>query len=69
MKRTLQVSIVKKPKDTAEPDPDDDIEFDNKVLIASAAVSNVIRQAGKAVLSYVAADTLRQVIVKSMTKK
>lgn len=67
MKRTLQVSVVKKPKDdVAESSDEDDLET---LLVYSAAVANIVRQIGYAALAYVAADTVRQVIVASATRE
>lgn len=68
MKRTLQVSVVKKPKNAVD-EPEDETEVHETVLVASAAIENVVRQIGYAVAGYVVLDTLRQVIVASATNK
>ncbi len=66
-KRVLQVKMVKNEKE--EPtSPDDPDNFYKKAAFIGDYLENAFGSIGKAVLIYIAADTVRQVMVAKASK-
>lgn len=68
MRRHLQVKLVKDSKNpTSEASPEEEMII--KFAYANKMAHDLAGQIAKAVVSYVAIDTLRQVIIARATKK
>lgn len=66
--RTLQVKMVKTPKET-QPVSVQEISLEGKVAIIGHYAERALKKAGQIAISYVVVDTLRQVIVAKALKR
>lgn len=65
--RALQVKMVKTEKETTtQPNPEDVLE--KKLAVISRSFENMALKVGKAVIAYVVADTVRQILVAKATR-
>ena len=65
-RRQLQIDVVKKVKtdpDSEEPAPD----LESAALLMQSTIKEGAKQIGGIVITYVILDTIRQVVVRSMT--
>lgn len=66
--RSLQVKMVKNAKEDTKPSSQSDITLEGKTAIIGYALKSTIETIGKAVIAYVAVDTVRQVMVARASK-
>jgi hypothetical protein len=68
VKRRIEVRFVKDTKSDST-ESTDDVTLEGKAAIISHHIEKAFGKVGKAVVGYVVADTLRQVIVAQAAKK
>jgi hypothetical protein len=66
-KRAMQISFVK-PQASAAGEVSEESTFEAKAIYVSAAAQNVLRGVASLIVTYVAADTVRSIIVAKATK-
>lgn len=60
--RKVEIKVVNTKKNPTE--PLQEVTFETKARVISAAVHHVVYQIGKAMIAYVAVDTIRKVMIE-----
>lgn len=66
--RAIQVKMVKTDKEELAA-PLNDVDFEVKVTTITNAIETSIKKLGVAVLTYVAADTFRQILIQRASRR
>lgn len=67
-KRTIQVKMVKTPKDDDTSPDETDETLEGKAAIIGYYAQRIVATIGKSAVAYVVVDTLREVVIARATK-
>lgn len=65
--RSLQVKMVRTPKEAVKADRVDDT-YEGPIAIIGYTIDRIVRKAGNVAITYIVLDTLRQVLVAQANK-